>query len=495
MDVIKDTHEFVICDEPEVTYGMSCPRQTIFLWDRDVDLYKDLKVLHWMVKSLGHELRYNDLSEFKWTFGTRKVRLKLYCSRFTVRTTSTRLNSSEMSDVPFACTNMETQMYFGGGAALRTNKISFAEYETQEMEPLTMDGVDVYEADTVPWLPPEPLNQSMVMMDSPDSEPVAATSFTVVAEIHQAQDSEPEAQLMEVCGEISKLSSSDSEPILKAFPRLKSESFSFTDNFYAQDPCARFDTDSDPDRYTAFVPSDFIPRNQPDYNFANIKESPDDVIEVKQPLEPVISISSESSLSDKRAMSPNLFDDDVIFVPNPEPVKPRTPPPSPPPKTPDSTESPPHFVDFDFLNQQLFSNSKHESVFEITKNEIFSNFIKAKANGELTPVVEPASTSRRRSPSPPTSTFNPVVSDDEDEMVPSSQPWFSFRTPKRRTTPCKTRGSSKSRPAATSGGWLNKFMDVSPTVPSPKTPVSRKRLFGADGKKAPPVNSPEDLFI
>lgn len=174
-------------------------------------------------------------------------------------------------------------------------------------------------------------------------------------------------------------------------------------------------------------------------------------------------------------------------------------------------ESPEHL--FSSPDESARKRVRGEIIFEVTKNDVFGSVIRAKTDGDYSPVVKnnkkldlsKLSFSRpakqllvdRSSP------IQIDIDDDDDEVIPSSQVMATFQTPKKaldtssgsKSYPARTDSRSSSKRKA-SEGWLNKYSPIDPST----TPNNRRRkletLFNKEKKanNLPRSRSPDDLF-
>lgn len=191
------------------------------------------------------------------------------------------------------------------------------------------------------------------------------------------------------------------------------------------------------------------------------------------------------------------------------------------------SESPIGFLSPNFWNdtKEAAGKPNEESVFEITKNDVFCNVLRVNENDEISPVGNrtipkerprpkfdwSAFTEASTSHTSPNSTKASITSITLDtpkksEQSPNISNHSSLQltpTSKRTKTPC-SRSSSK-KTFKSGGGWLNKYSPVvAPKTPRSVTPNSRrKKLETLFNDIATPISgnlgqnmllSPDDLF-
>uniref|UniRef100_A0A336KE58 CSON006750 protein n=1 Tax=Culicoides sonorensis TaxID=179676 RepID=A0A336KE58_CULSO len=165
-------------------------------------------------------------------------------------------------------------------------------------------------------------------------------------------------------------------------------------------------------------------------------------------------------------------------------------------------------------------NKTEDSVFEITKNDVFGNVLRVNENNEISPVGQKKDTNkfdwsaltndvspkRKKVVTPSTSlVVEPDSPSNKSSDRPSTSSNLNTPTSKRLSTPSSSRSSSK-RIFKSGGGWLNKYSPhVAPTTP--KTPRTNRRkkletLFNdvetpgpqSDFAQSDLLMSPNDLF-
>lgn len=189
---------------------------------------------------------------------------------------------------------------------------------------------------------------------------------------------------------------------------------------------------------------------------------------------------------------------------------------------PDS-QSPIGFLSPDFWCDSEYKKRKRdESVFEITKNDVFSHRIRINEENEMSP-VSPVVKSDEKRPKLIHRDFSVFIKDstnqkinekEKDDDVAVIENIFEdaevvdltlsqdmktlLKTPtsKKMTTPKSDRSSSKKK-YRSSTGWLNKYSPVVLSLKTPKTPKNRRKKLFIESTSTETNNiplSPVDLF-
>ncbi|XP_063700091.1 uncharacterized protein LOC134830513 isoform X2 [Culicoides brevitarsis] len=450
----------------------------VFASNSETSLLNDLYIFHKIVKYCRQEVSFSDPHEFINTFCSKEKRKKLrafikpfYLEIFWKEVKYENLSdqTKELNSLILNANNSDTTLSDNFDTAISIPKISPVEAETCNMSPLQFENKsdDIYNADTQPYISCKVTTQSVYGQESS----TWSSTSKISEELQKNLSSNTSIDLFKDSIELEEIASSKEVIVISSGSTIarKSPKASIIINRCTSSEDLFSDVDNEDD-------SVLLTQNK--QTFQQQSSELDSPIPLSLPsIKALECCNTKISTPIAQLVNNKAFQD---------------------------SESPIGFLSPNFWNESKKKNS-NESVFEITKNDVFSNVLRVNEYNEISPVTE------RQKPFPKFDWSAFTNSESPLKEIPKKEPETSpihklndsslthTPTSKRTTTPSDNASSSK-KVFKSEDGWLNKY---SPKV-VPITPKNRrKRLETLFNEISTPITnnlgqdilmSPTDLF-